>query len=107
MTPLRPLVIPAAAILLATGASSAEARTRRPVDSVWATSLQPAHQTAVSGKAPARALPVHVAKSLPLATRVTPGETAVPGGCYPAAAKLTGAAAAGRPTTATARGPPS
>ena len=35
-----------------------------------------------------------------------PNATAVPGGYHPAAAGLTGSAAAGRPATPTARGPP-
>jgi hypothetical protein len=106
MTGLRPLVIPAAAIALATVTPSAEARTRGSVGDVWVTSPRPALQTAVGGRQPVHALPVHAATPLPVAARATPGEVAVPGGCYPAAAELTGAAAAGRPTIATARGPP-
>jgi hypothetical protein len=107
MTVLRPLAVPAAAIVLVTVTPSADARPRRPVDDVWATSPQPTLQTAVSGrKAPTRVLPVHTATTLPVVVRATPGEAAVPGGCYPAAVELTGAAAAGRPITATARGPP-
>src|SRR5215216_6790175 len=106
MTALRPLVIPAAAIALAAVTPSADARTRGSVGDVWVTSPRPALTTAASGQPPARVLPVHAATPLPVVARATPGEAAVPGGCYPAAAELTGAAAAGRPTTATARGPP-
>jgi hypothetical protein len=107
MTVLRPLVIPAAAIMLAAITPSADARTRRSVDPVWAPTPGPTLQTAAVGKAPVRALPVHAVAPLPVAARATPGEAAVPGGHYPAAAELTGTAAAGRPATATARGPPS
>jgi hypothetical protein len=106
MTALRPLVIPAAAIMLAAITPGAEARTRRPVDPVWVPTPGPALQTAAGGKAPARVLPVHAVAPLPVAARMTSGEAAVPGGHHPAAAELTGAAAAGRPATATARGPP-
>jgi hypothetical protein len=107
MTSLRPLVIPATALVLVAATSSADARTRRPVKSVWATSPGPALQTAVGAESGTRALPVQPATTLPVVARTVPGGTAVPGGCYPAAAETTGSAAAGRPATATARGPPS
>jgi hypothetical protein len=106
MTSLRPLVIPATVIVLAAGAPSADARTRTEVSGVWATSPGPALQTAVGAESDARVTPVRAVTPLPVAARVTPGGTAVPGGCYPVAAELTGAAAAGRPALAVARGPP-
>jgi hypothetical protein len=106
MTSLRPLVIPAAALALAAVAPSAEAQTRRPVRSVWVTSPGPALPTAVGDESDAHALPVHAATTLPVAARTAVEGSAVPGGSYPAAAGLTGTAAAGRPAGATARGPP-
>jgi hypothetical protein len=106
MTSLRPLVIPAAAIMLAAITPGADARTRKAVTRVWVATPGPALQTAAVGMAPARALPVRPATTLPVAARTTPGESAVPGGHHPAAAELTGTAAAGRTATATARGPP-
>jgi hypothetical protein len=107
MTSLRPLVIPAAALALAAVAPSAEARPRSEVTSVWVSSPGPALQTAVGEESDAHALPVDAATTLPVAVRTSAEGTAVPGGCYPAAVGLTGTAAAGRPATATARGPPS
>jgi hypothetical protein len=106
MTSLRPLVIPAAALALAAVAPSAEARPRRPVTSVWVSSPGPALPTAVGDESDAHVLPVQAATTLPVAVRTSAEGTAVPGGGYPAAAGLTGTAAAGRPATATARGPP-
>src|SRR5829696_949169 len=106
MTSLRPLVIPAAAIALVAVAPSADARTRRPVTSVWVTSPGPALPTVAGDESDARALPVHAATTLPVVARMSSGATAVPGGGYPAAAEPTGTAAAGRPATPTARGPP-
>jgi hypothetical protein len=106
MTSLRPLVIPAAAIFLAAITPSADARTRRPVIRVWVKTPGPALQTAAVGKAPARVLPGHAVTPLPVAAMASPGEAAVPGGHHPAAAELTGTAAAGRPAIPTARGPP-
>jgi hypothetical protein len=107
MTRLRPLVIPAAVLLLAAGAPSADARTRGPVRNVWVTAPGPALPTVAGMDLPFRALPAQAAIPLPLAVRVTPGEeAAVPGGRQPAAAGLTGTAVAGRRSPATARGPP-
>jgi hypothetical protein len=106
MTSLRPLVLPAAALALAAVAPSAEAHQRRSVRSVWVTSPGPALPTAVGDESDAHALPVQAATTLPVAARVSVEGVAVPGGYHPAAAGLTGTAAAGRPATATARGPP-
>jgi hypothetical protein len=107
MASLRPLVIPAAALALAAVAPSADARTRRPVKAVWVTAPGPALQAAAGTSVLARVVPAQPAIPLPLAGWVTPGEqAAVPGGQQSAAAVLTGTAAAGRPTSPTARGPP-
>ena len=108
MTRLRPLVIPAAAVLLVAGGSqSAEARTRGQVRNVWVSAPGPALPTVAGTELTVRAVPAQAAIPLPLAAWVTPREeTTVPGGRQPAAAGLTGTAAAGRPSSATARGPP-
>ena len=107
MTSLRPMVIPAAAIFLAAITPSADARTRGQVNDVWVKTPGPALQTAAVGTVPDRVLPVRQATTLPVAARTSPVEIAVPGGHHPAAAELTGTAAAGRPAIPTARGPPS
>ena len=99
MTSLRPLVIPAAALALTAVVPSADARTREEVKGVWVTSPGPALSTVVGDESDAHAPSVHAATTLPVAARTFPGGTAVPGGCYPAAAGLTGTAAAGRPAT--------
>jgi hypothetical protein len=106
MTSLRPLVIPAAALALAAVAPSAQARPRKTVTSVWVSSPGPALPTVVGDESDAHALPVLAATTLPVVARISAEGIAVPGGCYPAAAEPTGTAAAGRPTIATARGPP-
>ena len=106
MTSMRPLVIPAAALALAAVAPSAQARPRKVVRSVWVSSPGPALPTVVGDESDAHALPIPAATTLPVAARTPAEGTAVPGGCYPAAAGFTGTAAAGRPATATARGPP-
>jgi hypothetical protein len=106
MTSLRPLVIPAAALALTAVAPSAEARPRRPVESVWVTSPGPALPTAVGDESDAHALPVQAATTLPVAARTAVEGVAVLGGTPPAAAGPPGTAAAGRPATASARGPP-
>src|SRR4051794_13196939 len=102
MTSLRPLVIPAAALALTAVVPSADARPRKVVSSVWVTSPGPALPTVVGDESDARALPVQAATTLPVVARTLPGGTAVPGGCYPAAAAPTGTAAAGRPANASA-----
>ena len=107
MTTVRPLVIPAAAIMLAGIAPGAQARTRASVNRVWVKTPGPALQTAAAGTVPDRVLPVRQATTLPVVARTSPVEIAVPGDHHPAAAELTGTAAAGRPAIATARGPPS
>ena len=106
MTSLRPLVIPAAALALAAVAPSAQARPRKAVTSVWVTSPGPALPTVMGDESDAHALPVDAATTLPVAAPTVAEGTAVPGGYHPAAAGPTGTAAAGRPATPTARGPP-
>src|ERR1044071_7653176 len=106
MTAVRPLVIPAAAIMLAAITPGAQARTRTSVNRVWVKTPGPALQTAAFGTVPDRVLPVRQATTLPVAARTSPVYRAGPGGPPPAAAELTAPAAAGRPAIATARGPP-
>jgi len=109
MTVLRPLVIPAAAVVLAAGAQSANAQPRRPVypPTLWA-ATPPRLATPVAAHAgnPTRASPVRAAQPLPHAVRTAPSEAAVPEGRHPAAAAPKDAAAAGRSIAASARGPP-
>ena len=110
MTSLRPLVIPAAAVVLAAGSPSANAQPRRPVypPNLWAATPppQPAKSAAVRAGIPTRVTPVRAAQPLPHAVRTAPGEAAVPDGRHTAAAAPADVAAAGRPVTAIARGPP-
>ena len=109
MTSLRPLVIPAAAVVLAAGTPSANAQPRRPVYSPAPWAATPPRSTspvAVRAGIPTRATPVRAAQHLPLAVRTAPGEPAVPDGRQAAAAAPTGAAAAGPSISASARGPP-
>jgi hypothetical protein len=109
MTRLRPLVIPATAVVLATGAPSAPAQPRRPVfpPAPWAASpLRLASRAAERAVIPTRATPVRTVTQLPLAVLTAPGEAAGAGGRQSAVAEPTGTATAGRPITASARGPP-
>ena len=109
MTYLRPLVIPATAFVLAAGTPSATAQPRRPVylpAPRAATSSRPASPVAAGAAIPTRATPVRVAKLIPLAVRTAPGTAAVRGGRHPVAAAPSDTAATGRPTPASARGPP-
>jgi hypothetical protein len=105
MTRLRPIVVPIAALTLATAAPSANAHQRRPVIDTWATS--PPSLAAVHADLPPSAAAVQPATSpLPLADLAPPGEAAVPDGRYAVPAPPAAVAAAGRPTPYTARGPP-
>jgi hypothetical protein len=108
MTRLRPLVIPAAAFAFAAAVPSANAQLRRPVDlpNLRAPTPGLASPAAEHADIPLRATPVRAAKLLPFAALDTPGEAAVPGGRYAAAAPPADAVAAGRPIRAVARGPP-
>ena len=108
MTRLRPLVIPAAALVLATAAPSAAAQQRRPVDlsNPWAASPQPSTLVAEHADGILRAAAVQPATSLPLAVLDTAGEVAIPDGRFAVSEPPATVAAAGRPTPQTARGPP-
>jgi hypothetical protein len=106
MTRLRPLVVPVAALTLATAAPSATAQPRRQV-SQWAD--PPAALTLAAEHADLpdpRAAIIQPATSLPLAVLATPGEAAIPDGRPVVAAPPAAAAMAGRPLLASARGPP-
>jgi hypothetical protein len=104
MTRLRPLVVPVAALTLATAAPSATAQQRRPV-SEWAD--PPAALTTVHADLPGPcAALIQPAKSLPLADLATPEGVVVPDGRSAVAAAPAAVPATGRPLTATARGPP-
>ncbi len=105
MTRLRPVVVPVAALALATAAPSATAQPRRPVTQ-WANTPS-AHSLAaeLADLAPRAAL-VQPATSLPLAVLFPSGEAAVPDVRHAPAASPAAAGAAGRPLVATARGPP-
>jgi hypothetical protein len=108
MTRLRPLVIPAAALALATAAPSAAAQPRRPVDlsNPWAASPQPASLVAEHADETLRAADVQPAASLPIAVLDTSGEAANPDDRFAVPQPPADVAAAGRPTLHTARGPP-
>jgi len=119
MTSLRPLAIPAAAVVLAAGTPSANAQPRRPVypPALWAaipatpaTPPRPAARACipipVRADTPTRATPVRTAQPLPHAVRTAPGEAGVPDARHAVAATPAAAAAAGRPIAASARGPP-
>lgn len=106
MTRLRPVVVPVAALALATAAPHATAaQQRRPVTQ-WA-HTPTAHSLAaeLAVLAPRAAL-VQPAISLPLAALTPSGEAAVPDVRHAPAASPAAAGAAGRPLLATARGPP-
>ena len=107
MTRLRPLVIPAAALALATAAPGAAAQQRRQVDmsDPWAASPQPSTLVAEHADGILRAA-VQPAASLPLAVLDTPGEAAMPDGRFAVPLPPADVAAAGRPILQTARGPP-
>jgi hypothetical protein len=104
MTRLRPLVVPVAALTLATATPSATAQQRRPVTQ-WAD--PPAALAAVHADLPGlRAALIQPATFLPPAVLATPGEAATPDGRSAVAAPPAAAAVAGRPLVTTARGPP-
>ena len=108
MTRLRPLVIPAAAIVLATAAPSAAAQQRRQVDlnNPWAASPQPTYMVAEHADGILRAAGVQQAKSLPFAVLGALGEAAVPDDRRAVPHPPADVAAPGRPILHSARGPP-
>jgi hypothetical protein len=108
MTRLRPLVIPAAALALATAAPSAVAQQRRPVDTSnpWAASPQPTYLVAAHADGFLHATAVQPTSSLPYVVLETTGEAANPDGRFAVSQPPADVAVAGRPTLQTARGPP-
>jgi hypothetical protein len=107
MTRLRPLVVPVAALTLATATPSATAQLRRPVFSPWADSPSALALTAEHADLPGpHAALIQPAKSLPLAVLATPGEAVNPDGRSAVAAPPAAAAVTGRPPSYSARGPP-
>ena len=105
MTRLRPLVVPVAALTLATAAPSATAQPRRQVPK-WAGSPRGPGRRA-RGSSGSRAALLQPATSLPLADLATPeGEAAVPDGRSAVATPPAAAPATGRPLSFYARGPP-
>ena len=108
MTRLRPLVIPAAALALATVTPGAAAEQRRQVDlsDPWAASPQPTTLVAEHADGILRAATVQPAASLPLAVLDAPGEATIPDGRFAVSQPPADVAAAGRPPLHTARGPP-
>jgi hypothetical protein len=105
MTRLRPVVVPVAALALATAAPSATAQPRRPV-SQWAVTPTAHCLAAVLADLEPRAAIVEPATSLPLAALAPPGEAAIPGGRSALAAPPASALAPGRPIPTCARDPP-
>lgn len=106
MTRLRPLVVPVAALTLATVAPSATAQPRRPV-AKWAGSPSALTLAAEHASLPSRvALVQPAATSLPLAVATPAEAAAIPDGRSAVAAPPAAADAAGRPIRLSARGPP-
>jgi hypothetical protein len=105
MTRLRPLVVPVAALTLATAVPSASAQQRRPVAE---RADPPAALAAVHAELPdSRAALIQPATPLPLADLAPPeGEAADPDGRSAVAAPPAAAPATGRPLLVSARGPP-
>jgi hypothetical protein len=105
MTRLRPVVVPVAALALATAAPSATAQTRRPV-SDWAVTPSAQALAAELADLGPRATIVRPATSLPPAVLAPPGEAAAPGGRRAVAESPAPALATGRPIPSSARDPP-
>jgi hypothetical protein len=106
MTRLRPVVVvPVAALALATATPSAIAQQRRPV-SQWADPPKAHTMAAELADLAPRAALVQPATSLPVADLAPPGEAAVPDVRHAPAASPAAAGAAGRPTPPNARSPP-
>jgi hypothetical protein len=105
MTRLRPVVVPVAALALATATPSATAQPRRPVSDRADTPTAQALAAQLADFAP-RAAIVQTATSLPLAVPTSPGEAALRDGRRALADPPAAAAAPGRPRPYDARGPP-
>jgi hypothetical protein len=105
MTRLRPVVVPVAALALATAAPSAAAQPRRSVTQWAGTPTVHALAAELADLNPRAAL-VQPATTLPIAALTPSGEAAVPDVRHAPVASPAAAGAAGRPLLATARGPP-
>ena len=105
MTRLRPVVVPVAALALATAAPSASAQPRRHVTQ-WANTPSAHSLAAELADLNPRAALVQPATSLPFAVLTPSGEAAAPDVRHAPVASPAAAGAAGRPLLATARGPP-
>ena len=105
MTRLRPVVVPVAALALATAAPSATAQPRRPVTD-WAAPPSAQALAAQLADLPPRAAIVRTATSLPNAVLAPPEEAALRDGRRALAESPASALASGRPTLSRARGPP-
>jgi hypothetical protein len=105
MTRLRPVVVPVAALALATAAPSATAQPRRPV-SQWVATPTTHCLAAVLADLEPRAALVQPATSLPFAALAPPGEAAIPDGRSVMAEPPASALAPGRPILTCARDPP-
>jgi hypothetical protein len=105
MTRLRPVVVPVAALALATATPSATAQQRRPVSD---RAVTPSAQALAAQLAelPPRVAIVQPAISLPLAVLAPPGEAVTPGGRSAIAVSPAAALAPGRPIPSSARDPP-
>lgn len=105
MARLRPVVVPVAALALATAAPSATAQQRRPATD-WATSPTAHALAAQLADLPPRAAIVQPATSLPFAVLASPGGAAIADGRRALAASPAPALAPGRPKLTRVRGPP-
>jgi hypothetical protein len=105
MTRLRPVVVPVAALALATAAPSASAQVRRPV-SDWAASPTAQALAAQLADLPPRATIVRPATSLPVADLAPPDGAAFRDGRRALAESPAIALAPGLPTLFRARSPP-
>jgi hypothetical protein len=105
MTRLRPVVVPVAALALATAAPSATAQPRRLVSDRAVTPTAQALAAQLADLPPRVAI-VQPATSLPLAVLAPPGGAAVQDGRRALAESPAAALAPGRPIPPNARGPP-
>ena len=105
MTRLRPVVVPVAALALATAAPSAAAQPRRFVTQWAGTPTAHALAAELADLNPRAAL-VQPTTTLPVAALTPSGEAAVPDVRHAPVASPAATGAAGRPLLATARGPP-
>jgi hypothetical protein len=100
MTRLRPIVVPIAALTLATATPAAHAQPRRPVV------LDNPNLAAAHADLPPLAIAVQPASPLLHAVLIPPGEAAIPDGRAAVSTPPAAVSAPGRPTPPSARGPP-